>query len=548
MRRPAVGGRSRRRRRGLRHRAPRVRGRRRRRAAGARARAAGRGRLDGRERRRPGDRQRPADRRPPRRGGEGAVRSGRRPGVGVGHDHGRAGPDRPRRGPRRRRDRTPCPPSDASPAFLHTNVAFAYSRGRTRTQNSCARRKTRAHGGRRIRRSAVSVPWACDLAPVRHRHEEPAGVRPAAGRGCVDLRLRGHGAGHPAHRARAVEPELRRAPPLAHRTAAWTSRSSATSPTSTTRSSPRPPRRAGRGGSGPRPTSAPSPRPTTRWAACRRRSSRGRPGTSRRWSSSCSGWSSPEHAYAAGGDVYFDVRSFPDYGALSGQRLDDVVQGETEAVGKRDPRDFTLWKAAKPGEPAWPTPWGPGRPGWHLECSAMATFYLGPRVRHPRRRHRPRLPAPRERARAEQRGGRPVRAVLAAQRLGHPGRGEDEQVAGQHAVHRRAAAPGARRRAALLPRRPALPLDDRVLRRGARRGRGRVPADRVVRAPRAGAGRPARGRRRRCRRGVRRRAGRRPGHPGRARGRARRRPRGQHRAGRGRPRRGGEPTRRPCAP
>ena len=84
------------------------------------------------------------------------------------------------------------------------------------------------------------------------------------------------------------------------------------------------------------------------------------------------------HAYAAGGDVYFDVRSFPGYGALSGQRLDEVVQGETEAVGKRDPRDFTLWKAAKPGEPAWSTPWGRGRPGWHLECSAMATFYLGP--------------------------------------------------------------------------------------------------------------------------------------------------------------------------
>jgi cysteinyl-tRNA synthetase len=84
------------------------------------------------------------------------------------------------------------------------------------------------------------------------------------------------------------------------------------------------------------------------------------------------------HAYAAGGDVYFDVRSFPGYGALSGQRLDDVTQGEDECTGKRDPRDFTLWKAAKPGEPWWPTPWGPGRPGWHLECSAMATFYLGP--------------------------------------------------------------------------------------------------------------------------------------------------------------------------
>ena len=84
------------------------------------------------------------------------------------------------------------------------------------------------------------------------------------------------------------------------------------------------------------------------------------------------------HAYAAGGDVYFDVRSYPDYGALSGQRLDKMEQGESAATGKRDPLDFTLWKAAKPGEPWWPTPWGHGRPGWHLECSAMATRYLGP--------------------------------------------------------------------------------------------------------------------------------------------------------------------------
>jgi cysteinyl-tRNA synthetase len=83
------------------------------------------------------------------------------------------------------------------------------------------------------------------------------------------------------------------------------------------------------------------------------------------------------HAYASEGDVYFSVKSFPEYGALSGQKLDEVHQGESAATGKRDPRDFTLWKAAKPGEPSWPTPWGPGRPGWHLECSAMATAYLG---------------------------------------------------------------------------------------------------------------------------------------------------------------------------
>ena len=83
------------------------------------------------------------------------------------------------------------------------------------------------------------------------------------------------------------------------------------------------------------------------------------------------------HAYAAEGDVYYAVRSLPSYGALSGQRIDEMSQGETLAQGKRDPVDFTLWKGAKPGEPAWDSPWGPGRPGWHIECSAMARTYLG---------------------------------------------------------------------------------------------------------------------------------------------------------------------------
>ncbi|HEX6854857.1 MAG TPA: cysteine--tRNA ligase [Streptosporangiaceae bacterium] len=85
------------------------------------------------------------------------------------------------------------------------------------------------------------------------------------------------------------------------------------------------------------------------------------------------------HAYAAGGDVYFDVRSQADYGCLSGQRLEHMrPAGDTEGTdAKRDPRDFALWKGYKPGEPSWETPWGPGRPGWHLECSAMATKYLG---------------------------------------------------------------------------------------------------------------------------------------------------------------------------
>ncbi len=84
-------------------------------------------------------------------------------------------------------------------------------------------------------------------------------------------------------------------------------------------------------------------------------------------------------AYVPGnGDVYFDVRAYPGYGSLSGQRLDELQPAEdADPGGKRDPRDFALWKGAKPGEPAWDTPWGPGRPGWHLECSAMAEKYLG---------------------------------------------------------------------------------------------------------------------------------------------------------------------------
>jgi cysteinyl-tRNA synthetase len=85
------------------------------------------------------------------------------------------------------------------------------------------------------------------------------------------------------------------------------------------------------------------------------------------------------HAYEAGGDVYFAVRSFPEYGKLSGRDVDELRSGERIEPGehKRDPLDFALWKAAKPGEPSWDSPWGPGRPGWHIECSAMARRYLG---------------------------------------------------------------------------------------------------------------------------------------------------------------------------
>jgi cysteinyl-tRNA synthetase len=89
------------------------------------------------------------------------------------------------------------------------------------------------------------------------------------------------------------------------------------------------------------------------------------------------------HAYHSGEDVYFDVRSFPAYGELTGQRIEDLQPAaDTDTDDrKRDPRDFALWKAHKDGEPdtaSWPTPWGRGRPGWHIECSAMAERYLGP--------------------------------------------------------------------------------------------------------------------------------------------------------------------------
>jgi len=85
------------------------------------------------------------------------------------------------------------------------------------------------------------------------------------------------------------------------------------------------------------------------------------------------------HAYQSGGDVYFDVSSFPEYGKLSGQSLEDLQAGARIDVTevKKNPEDFALWKAAKPGEDSWDSPWGKGRPGWHIECSAMSMKYLG---------------------------------------------------------------------------------------------------------------------------------------------------------------------------
>jgi cysteinyl-tRNA synthetase len=84
-------------------------------------------------------------------------------------------------------------------------------------------------------------------------------------------------------------------------------------------------------------------------------------------------------AYNVDGDVFFSIDAFPSYGKLSGRSIEEMRAGERVEPheGKRHPLDFSLWKAAKPGEPSWPSPWGPGRPGWHIECSVMSTKYLG---------------------------------------------------------------------------------------------------------------------------------------------------------------------------
>ena len=86
-----------------------------------------------------------------------------------------------------------------------------------------------------------------------------------------------------------------------------------------------------------------------------------------------------DHAYVVDGDVYFSVSSFHDYGKLSKRNLEDMKAGARVEVDERkqDPLDFALWKASKPGEPAWDSPWGPGRPGWHIECTAMSFKHLG---------------------------------------------------------------------------------------------------------------------------------------------------------------------------
>ena len=173
----------------------------------------------------------------------------------------------------------------------------------------------------------------------------------------------------------------------------------------------------------------------------------------------------------ANGDVYYSVRDFPGYGKLSRRNLDDLRAGERVAVeaAKRDPLDFVLWKAAKPGEPSWPSAFGAGRPGLAHRVLGHVVPRAGRDLRHPRRRLGPAVPAPRERDRAERgREREAVRELLDALGVPQHGRREDVEVARQR-VHgargaREARSRAGRRAAALLPAARPLPQRARATR------------------------------------------------------------------------------------
>ena len=310
-----------------------------------------------------------------------------------------------------------------------------------------------------VRHGQDPYPCGGEPAPVRHRDQEPAGLRPAARRGGVDVRLWRHGAGHAAHRARP----LRRSTSTCCAAGSTHRGYDVDARAQRHRHRRQDPRQGRRGrpavvGVGRHPRARLRRRLRRRSAACRRRSSRGPPGTSRDGRADASGSSSAGTPTRPAATSTSRCAPSPTTGRCPASGSTRSPRARPTCGGKRDPRDFTLWKGAKPGEPSWPTPWGP-RPS-RLAPGVLGDGHRLPRrrVRHPRRRARPGLPAPRERARPVARRRRRVRPVLAAQRLGHHGRREDVQVAGQHALDRRHAAPGPRRRAALLPGRPALPV------------------------------------------------------------------------------------------
>ena len=181
-----------------------------------------------------------------------------------------------------------------------------------------------------------------------------------------------------------------------------------------------------------------------RWACCRPTSSRAPPQHIAADDRADRALIAQGHAYEADGQCCSTSRPMADYGQLSRRSTaTSMIAGARVEVApyKRDPADFVLWKPSTPDQPGWDSPWGRGRPGWHIECSAMSEDASRRDLRHPRRRHRPDLPAPRERDRAEplRPGGTPLRAHLDAQRLLVVERREDVEVARQ-LLHRAPAA------------------------------------------------------------------------------------------------------------
>ena len=140
------------------------------------------------------------------------------------------------------------------------------------------------------------------------------------------------------------------------------------------------------------------------------------------------------YAYPGGGDVFFRVTRSEDYGKLSHRNLEGMQAGARIEVdeNKEHPMDFVLWKGAKPGEPSWESPWGPGRPGWHIECTSMAMTYLGETLDIHGGGQDLIFPSPRKRNRSKRRRDRggAVFPVLGAQRVAATGQRQDEQVAG----------------------------------------------------------------------------------------------------------------------
>ena len=167
----------------------------------------------------------------------------------------------------------------------------------------------------------------------------------------------------------------------------------------------------------------------------RRSVGRAPPSTSTRWRAPSRNWNEKGHTYTSEGSVYFRIAKFPDYGKLSHNDFSGIRAGarvDVDTYEKADARDFVLWKAPKDGEPFWDTPIGPGRPGWHIECSVMAIEYLGETLDihaggvdliFPHHEN--------EIAQSESLTGKPVRAFLAAFGISAGGRAEDVEIARQ---------------------------------------------------------------------------------------------------------------------